>query len=1063
MIRAILIPVLVVACALYARAGDEYSFAAGSAVESVQDFESYEDGAVDIHRGLEGDRNFWSVPDDVSLVKTTIREDAFGGKYLDVNTSERPDEGLMRTFVPHAACTNAITNAYVSASEYSDLYTVFRTKFALYDNGSSPTCDSRDRLVIWALKDPESLNGQGSLYVTAGHYVGSFRHPVRHDFKIASTNIDPEAWHEVTIRAISDISTGVHALGFELWIDGNPVYGDDDYSVADFDLEPYLSAEARSLLGDRRLFPALTVPGLNTSVGLGGVSFTGLGEIDDVSVATNAPAEWAKAPRTFSLRWDAGITALRYAYGSVTSSVPVSVVPSRCVVFEIPAAETSIDVVAEYDTAEDYSQGFWSADGSCSVVTNVIGAVTNYSFRCDATRRPGTGYVRSFRREIGLGGGIGSFASFRDAVEQAAAQGGLTIVLNEDFAASRDTADEGLVMIDRGESVKIDLNGHSITNAVGEYPTIVNYGVLTIFDSHGGGRVVPYAPFTGDTNDWRQVAIQNYASLKVRPELIVSGGAYDGFICNSGVVTNSASVARVEGSFIITRSEYAQEEPRFAGNADGEFPYERHLNDPTLYYAYDDSYWSPLTNAFIWCGKGVDDKWSTPENWRCNEVPGAGDFVIFPAAGTNAWEADMGSGIEARNIWFAGDVILHGSADFTDVKWKIPAAGRVRGDAVLAWVGKLPPSLSTLLDARWAGKVAIRNVGNSSPKLMSDMASWGSSLSTVTFNGVRGYYHLAGTITVPYTLELVNGSNGYAWKNDAGFTGGIIDIPRLIGDGLFVSPKNTIANRQVIVFRDVMSFSGSMDIQGKRVVIGSGDVATLEAGSITWSDGVKVKSGFVPSCRVAAFGGAMEYTGSYGDFIAEYTGFTVDDSAAVVNMVQLGELAELCVTNPVGKVRIVEWSDDAIIVNGRRVVTNELLAANSLSSIKAPAKAVKKLAFANYYTAEVTTNEDRMVTVKLALNELAVPVIGASGDESAKITFADGMASIIVSDTIDGFWYGLEYKATLSDEWPAEPYIWSVSNPLNGGMVELIAPAEGPSGFYRVVVSDIEPGKEGIK
>ena len=101
--------------------------------------------------------------------------------------------------------------------------------------------------------------------------------------------------------------------------------------------------------------------------------------------------------------------------------------------------------------------------------------------------------------------------------------------------------------------------------------------------------------------------------------------------------------------------------------------------------------------------------------------------------------------------------------------------------------------------------------------------------------------------------------------------------------------------------------------------------------------------------------------------------------------------------------------------------------------------------------------------MKLSLNEFAVPVIGASGGESAKITFVDGMASIVVTDVIEGFWYGLEYKPRLEDEWPAEPYIWTVANPFAGGLVELIAPAEGPSGFYRVVVTDVKPAEGGAE
>ena len=1070
MFKTILIPVLVGSFALCARADGAHTDAADRLVESSQDFESYDfeqPSAKNIHRQAEPGVGgyYWQSPDDVTLVQTrVVLDEETSNLYLDVNAPERPEDALVRTFVPRSSLSSACSNAWVAAEGYSGYYCRFKTKFQLYDSDLRPDTDERDRIVIWAQKDPAGDSFPGRLYVTAGRFTGSLRKVEAFDYRVDAFAVDAGVWHDVVLRAIPDIQDGARVLGFEIWIDGVPALGAVGYSVADCPLSSLpLSDEARVLIAQRRLFPSLAVPGGNNAVSLGGLAFTGVGMVDDISFAIAPPGDWSKAPRVFSLCWDAGVAAISYRVGAgAVVAVPAGEIHTRKAVFEIPSEETGIEVSVVYDTAGDYSQGFWGAEGACSVVTN---AGPSYSFLCDASTAPGTGYVRSFRREIGLGGGVGSFASFVDAKEQAIQQGGLVIVLNEDFAAAADTRDGGRIEIARGEELTIDLNGHSLRNSVGEYPTIVNRGKLTIIDSQGGGRVVPYSPFAGDVTDFRQTAVQNYASTKVVPELTIRGGVYDGAINNSGVVRDSGVGVRMEGRLVISRSADVPDDPQFISEGGDEFEFNDYLEDPSLYFAYEEPYWKPLTNAFIWCGKGTDDKWSNPDNWRCNAVPGPSDYAIFPSAGTNVWEADMGTGVAVKDVWFAGNVLLHGSNDCTDVRWKVPSAGRVRGDAVLVWQGRLPPDLSTLLSGDWAGKVVVAGVGNSSPKLLADMASWGTSSSTVRFNGVRGYYHLTSNVTVPWALELVDGADGYAWKNDAGFTGGVVEFPVLLGSGRFVSPRNTIANRQIIIFRDVLSYTGVLEVNGKRVVLGPGVAATLEAGSITWSDGLKIKSGAVHECRVAAFGGAMDVTGSYDTVLANYSDSTVDDSAEVVNLLPGGFTAELCVTNPVGKVKIAHWSENAIIVDGRRVVTNVLETANSLTSIRAPAassEGLRRLSFARYYTPSVVTNGS-MVTLKLALNELAVPVVGATGEESAKVSFSDGIASVVVSEVIEGFWYGLEYKTSLTDEWPDRPYIWTVANPLSGGQVELIAPAEGPSGFYRVVVSDVKPEEGGAE
>ena len=1040
MIKTILIPVLVGSFALCVHASDDSYAVAGRMVPSSQDFQSAT--GENIHLEKENEQYYWNSPEDVSMVSTDVGV-ADGVHYLKVDASDHPDEGLQRLMVPRNALFEPVTAASTSmpgAGGYDGYYLKFKSTFPTFDADSRPEIDGRDRLVFWSRG--------GALFVTAGRFVGSARHVEAHDYRLVASGFSADDLHEVVLRVIPDIQTGAGALGFELWIDGSRKTVDGP--IQDGSLSPsVLTPEARVLIAQNRLFPSLSVPGVNESVALGGVAFTGSGAVDDFAYSFAAPDDSMKAPNVFMLRWDAGVKSLSYRING-GASVNVGSIGDRSAVFEIPAGAT-VGVTATYESG--CSEGVWRAESSCTL--------SGTSFAADASAALGVGYVGSAYSNISLGG-VGVFMSFAEAKEAAIAAG-KDISLSGDFMVSADTLDAGRIFIDKGETVTIDLNGHTLGTTCGEFPTIVNCGTLVIRDSVGGGVVKAYSEFSGDVLDSRQIAVQNYASLNNVPSLTIAGGVYDGRVNNSGVVIDIATVARRRGELRVVRNG-TTDEPKFISADAEEFEFGEDLEDPKLYYVYSEPYWQPAEgDAFIWCGKGADGKWSTAANWRCNAVPGADDYAYFPSRGTNAWEVTVADGDEIGDVMFVGNVNLHGSADFSAAVWRQPADGRVSGDAEISWNGKLPPDLTaTLLADDWAGTVAIVDVGDASPKLMSDMAGWGTATSKVRFEGVRGYYHKTSNLTVPWTLVLEDGANGYAWKNDAGFTGGVIEFPVLLGNGRFVSPKNTIANRQVIVFRDAYAYGGVLEVYGKRVVIGPGEVGTMEAGSITWSDGAQVKNKSVPDeCRVAAFGGTMEFFGNWGAVLAKYSDFTVDDSAEVVTLVPGDLTAELCVDQPVGEVRIARWSENAVIVDGRRVVISgeePVGGLNSQSSFSAPGEspALKRLsaAAAGYYTPTLETKGE-LTTLTFALNELAVPVIGNSGDESAKMKFEDGLASIVISDVIKGFWYGLEYKSSLAEDW-SRPEIWEVAAE-DGGKVGLVAPAEGTSGFYRVVVSDVKP------
>ncbi len=998
--------------------------------------------AKNVHLEKENAQYYWNSPDDASMVSTDVGVSG-NDFYLNIDASDHPDEGLKRLLVPANTLSEPVVDASTAVTGvggYDGYYLQFKTTFPAFDAGTRPEIDGRDRLVFWSCG--------GALYVTAGRFAGSTRNVESRDYKIVASGVDADAWHTITLRVISDVQTGAGALGFQIWLDGNSVTADQ--AVTDGSLSPsVLTPEARVLIAQRRLFPALSVPGVNESVALGGAAFTGSGSVDDFVYSLEPPSAAMKAPNVFMLRWDAGVKTLSYKVNG-GASVSVPSIGERNAVFEIPAGAT-VAVTAGYDTG--CSKGVWRAESACSL--------SDTAFTASASSALSVGYVGSFYPSVTIGDG--AFSSFADAKE-AAKESGETISLDKDFFVAADSRDEGRIYIAPGETVTIDLKGHTLGTTCSEYPTIWNRGTLTIIDTVGGGKVKALADeFTGDAFDMTQVAVMNQSEYYNVPSLTIGGGVYEGLVISSGVVVGKDPVLYREAGLKIVRNG-GTGEPKFRSLDGEEFAFAEKVEDPKLFYVYEEPYWQPSEiEAFIWCGKGNDNEWSTAANWRCNSVPGVSDVVYFPSKGTNAWEVTVADSDAIGKVMLAGNVNLHGTADFTAADWQ-DSVGRVSGDAVLVWNGKLPPDLmATLFAEAWAGTVAIVDVGDASPKLMTDMAGWGTASSTVRFNGVRGYYHKTENLMVPWTLELVDGSNGYAWKNDAGFTGGVITFPVLVGNGRFVSPKNTIANRQVIVFRDAYAYGGVLEVYGKRVVIGPGEVCTQEAGSITWSDGAQVKNKSVPDeCRVAAFGGALEFFGNWGSVLAKYSDFTVDDSAVVVTLAPGDLAAELCVDQPVGEVRIVRWSENAVIIDGRRVVITDedpVGELNSLSAFSAPdaeSPVLKRLssAAAGYYTPTLETKGE-LTTLTFALNERAVPVMGRSGEESAKMRIEDGLVSIVVSGVIKGFWYGLEYKASLTEGWN-RPEIWEVAGE-DGGQIELVAPAEGAAGFYRVVVSDVKP------
>ncbi|MBP5285745.1 MAG: hypothetical protein ILO34_06505, partial [Kiritimatiellae bacterium] len=106
-----------------------------------------------------------------------------------------------------------------------------------------------------------------------------------------------------------------------------------------------------------------------------------------------------------------------------------------------------------------------------------------------------------------------------------------------------------------------------------------------------------------------------------------------------------------------------------------------------------------------------------------------------------------------------------------------------------------------------------------------------------------------------------------------------------------------------------------------------------------------------------------------------------------------------------------------------------------------------------YYTPSYTAG-----TLSLALNDLALPTIADTLEEETvvipAIQVVDGEIQLNVTAAESALWYGLKIAASPSAEWDAI----EVENWVSGeALTTLTAEADGDAGFYKIVVTDIDP------
>lgn len=1082
--KAITSLLFVYAFALCARAAAASGFTTGTSFEkqALGNFDPYNDdfgkptttgyyweteataGAATVRTNLTG--GAYGYTNTVRNAYLVAREGEQNVRYLELDL-DKPLERYVMPAPQH-------TNVFLYTTAYDGIYA--DTLVKLTPSLAPPDVDATDKVVVWLRESEADGQTVTNLIVTAGRYAGGYDKIETAHYVIASPQVTAETWHQLTIRAISDMTNPARASkdairemapGMTVYIDGMPAVADASYDIGigTVSRADWLTPEARVLIAERRIFPWIARAGENKAMALQKLSFAGCGALDDVLFTTSRPGH-VVSDNVFTLKWDAGVTRIDCTVSNATGEASYSIDATELPRYRDYAlgtnhyAQVTVTDVA-FDEAHDYSNGVWTAKNDCTVAGRV--------FTYDGASENPIGIVSSSRNVIGVG--EGGCETFAEAKARAKALGMNKIVLMTNVVVAQtaygaEYRDAGHLTVSSGEDFVLDLNGHTLRGQDGDATITQSGGRLRIIDSSAEqtGRVIPSAL------DRENTAVKSKPYRGKSTELVIEAGWYDGLVEIAGTEVGGKLVMP---TCVVDGGGYTN----FYGDAQ-HFYLEQYVTNAASYFALDaNDYWTMLaTNAFIWCGEGADDLWHNPDNWRGKQVPGAGDTAIFPRIvdGSEGWDVDFGEGAATKRLWMDADILMAGTNDFTEVQ-VVSGDGSFGGtNGVMCFVKKLPGRLAdggangVRLLPTWAGTVRISKV--TSPKVLTDIASWGTARSKVEFNGVRGYLNDSRNYAMPYGLILTDDGTTAAWKNDTGFDGSSVTFPSLAGTGTFDSAKNLKAIRQIFKFRDVRDFSGKFKIGGKRLLLGEDDIpeglsAVAKAGFVIFSDAVCVQSqrGW-EGVNAYFLGSSLNVLGQTNDVLMTLTDKKSKPDLSAVAVALEGETNEyslvqagtaIVVTNAVcearrsldvGGLSVLADSIGASVKSGGTfdvpdgsavsIVGNDVIVNGRIVS-----------SFPSYYTVAAVPGTPTTYAVQFDEDE-AKPSLAAftiSGDEP----------KLQVENAQPGLWYGVQTVSSLAEDWDAAPVSSWVR--AYGDTVTLEPGSAGSAGFYRVLVTDREP------
>lgn len=398
------------------------------------------------------------------------------------------------------------------------------TPYLVNENHPSPTkLTDKDKIIVWVKETESVIAGEANttnLVVTAG-YIEADGYATATNYVI---DCDADALckgrHRLTIKAFADISANstLEIAGFVVYIDGEKVsYLDNEQEAFAIDVSLDTTPGLYYTNEKKSLFPSLmgnTAGGVDGGDEISAVGFAGMGQVREVwfDDYSTAYPDFASDDINFEIRVGNGVTSYTYNGKTYTETKTFAVKPGT--------ASIAVSNVT-YDTANGWKAkaGTWFA-GATQVnnVGSADGDSGTFNFE-DGTQFTLAGFKANFLV------GDKEYETFLGNVSEEGGALQAAIVSGAPLKLISDVDIEEMIFVDDGETLTIDLNGHTIMVRGNYSSTIGNYGTLTINDSPGGGKVLGVInPEVG----YVPVSILNGGTLNINAGTYEGIGTMDG-------------------------------------------------------------------------------------------------------------------------------------------------------------------------------------------------------------------------------------------------------------------------------------------------------------------------------------------------------------------------------------------------------------------------------------------------------------------------------------------------------------------------------------------------------
>ena len=429
--------------------------------------------------GQSSGTTYWFAGDTADF-EGTIVTNLLEEKFLDFESNIT--NPLYRTI---SGCWGATTPAnFVTTPIGTGLFidtTVQFTPYLVNENHPAPTAvTAEDKLIVWVREtEVENEANITNLIVTAG-YIAQNGNVSASNYVANLTSAEVSALcageHRLTIKSFENITTkpGAYVMGFVVYLDKNPIeYAGNAFAdnCIFFDL---IATPARYYTqggSNNKLFPSLLNYASSGTVAeyskLSGVGYAGMGKIGDVffdTYSTDYP-DFAADDLDFKVVVGNGVSSFDYLGATYYTDTSFTVPPTT-------ASVTISNVI--YSAGYKHKTGTWH--NGTNVVNNAEGVGGDYGtfLFANGTELTLAGFLPNF-----IVNGV-EYDNLTDALT--AALGGYPLVLNHDIVI---TEGDGSLCVNPGQTLVLDLNGHTIKGTGDEFtPTIVNdRGTLTIIDT----------------------------------------------------------------------------------------------------------------------------------------------------------------------------------------------------------------------------------------------------------------------------------------------------------------------------------------------------------------------------------------------------------------------------------------------------------------------------------------------------------------------------------------------------------------------------------------------------